>query len=571
MAIGVYVNTFTHGFVLDDDVVFLKNSHVQEGVSAIPKIVTHGFLYGFNQKNDQSYRPFVLINFAIEKSVFGNNPKVLHGLNAFYYGILACLLFWFLHVLFKRKKPWLVFWISLLFVLHPIHTEVVANIKGRDEIFHAIFLILSFIFALKYIDSPKIKNVFISLITYFIALLCKEMAVTYIALLPLTIWMFRSVKIKKLSIFTIYFIGVLCFYFILRNAILDTVTFEESMSVMNNGLAAATNYPDQLATNFSIFGNYIKLLFFPHPLTWDYSFPHFPIQSFTNPIVILIVVVLIILTVLSIRGLRSKNKLAYCFLFFIISFSIVSNFFILIGATLGERFLFFPSIAFCIFLVLLLEKIIRLLKLKKDTAVLTTLVLSVAVLYAFKTIDRNKDWVNNEQLFISGAVATPNNSRAVLALGSIYRERAERSNTQQEQINNYLKAIEQYNKSIVLYPKNTEAHYNLGVIYMNTNQNDKAKEAFKAAVSIDSNYISALNNLGFIAIRESNYSEAERMFLRCLEINESFQDAHANLGVVYHNIGSRQKAEEYYKSALALDPNDVTTKTNLKLLIGPAD
>ena len=568
---GVYVNTFTHGFVLDDDVVFLKNTHVQEGVSAIPKIVTHGFLYGFNKKNDQSYRPFVLINFAIEKSIFGNNPKALHRINAFYYGILGCLLFWFLNLLFERKKPWIVFWISLLFVVHPIHTEVVANIKGRDEIFHAIFLLLSFIAALKYTDHPKTKTLLISLITYFIALLCKEMAVTYIALLPLTIWVFRDIKIKKLSIFTGYFAGVLFLYFMLRSVILDTVTFEEKMSVMNNGLAAATSYLDQLATNFFIFANYIKLLFFPHPLAWDYSFPHFPIVSFTNPIVILIVVVLIILSALSIRGFQSKNKLAYCFLFFIISFSIVSNFFILIGATLGERFLFFPSIAFCIFLVLLLEKTIRLLKLKKGTAVLSTLVLLIAASYAFKTIDRNKDWVNNEQLFISGALATPNNSRAISALGTLYRDRAERSNTQQEQINNYKKAIEQYNKSIVLYPKNTEAHYNIGVIYMNTNQDNNAKDAFEATILIDSKYISALNNLGFIAIKESNYSEAERMFLKCLDINASFQDAHANLGVVYHNTGNRQKAEEYYTSALELDPNDVNTKANLKLLIGSSN
>ena len=306
-AIAVYANTASHGFVLDDDVVFLQNKYVQEGVPAIPEIVSHGFLHGYNQKNDQSYRPLVTTVFAIEKTVFGNEAKVLHKLNILYYALLCCLLFMFINLLFRGEQVWISFWISLLFTLHPIHTEVVANIKGRDEILHAIFLLLSFIYVLKYIDFKELKSLIVSLVCYSLALLSKEMAVTYIALLPLTIWVFRDIELKRLTITSSYFGMVLLAYFLLRNAILDTIAFDEEMSIINNGLAAASNYPDQLATTFLILANYIKLLFFPHPLAWDYSFPHFEIVSLGNPLVIIIIAVLLGLGVLSLIKLKSPS------------------------------------------------------------------------------------------------------------------------------------------------------------------------------------------------------------------------------------------------------------------------
>lgn len=557
-----YFNTAKHDFVLDDDVVFIKNSFVQEGVSAIPDILSHGFLYGFNQKNDQSYRPLVLINFAIEKSIFGNNSSALHILNMLYYALLCCILFNFLSLLFKQEQPWIAFWITLLFIVHPVHTEVVANIKGRDEILHAIFLILSFTYALKYVDEQKARPIAFSLLFFFCALLCKEMAVTYIALLPLTLWVFRDLKIKQIAITTSYFGGVLLAYFLLRNAILDTITFEEKMKVINNGLAAAENYPDQLATTFLIFGNYVKLLFFPSPLSWDYSYPHFPIVSFGNPTVIVVLIALLTIGVIALLKLPAKSKIAYTFFFFIISFSIVSNFFILIGSTMGERFLFFPSIAFCIFVVLVLKMLTEKMK-KNKTNVLTATVLLISIAFMLKTIDRNKDWENNISLFLAGAEATPNNSRAISALATVHRLSGEQSKTQADQLKYYTKAINAYKRSIQLLPGNSDAHYNLGVVYMATGQDDKAKVSFQNVINLEPTNVNALNNLGVIYFRSFQFQQAIPLFEKCLEVNPNFQNAIANLGAVYHNEGNLGKAQQYYLRALELNPNDVNTRNNL--------
>ncbi len=559
----VYSNTLQHDFALDDDVVYLKNSFVQNGVSSIPDILSHGFLYGFNKKNDQSYRPLVLIHYAIENSLFGNNPKALHFLNVFYYSLLCMLLFYFLKSIFlNERESMLLLLVCIVFIVHPIHTEVVANIKGRDEIFHAFFSLLSLIFILRYIDRINVKYLYFSLVTFFLALLSKEMAITLIAILPMTIYFFRSIEIKKILQITLWFGLVVVFYFILRNNILDTIAFDEKMTLINNAIAAAPNMSYRLATTFYIFGDYLKLLLFPLQLSWDYSYPHFPIVGFNNIQVIFTMLITIFFTVFSVIAIIKKSPLSYSWLFFISSFSIVSNFFILIGATLGERFLFFPSIALTIALFATAKQLV----IKINPKYFQLVLLVVIVFYSLKTISRNKDWENNHTLFEAGAEVTPNNTRAISALATVYREKGEQTTNVNLKREYFSKAVVYYKRSIELYRENSDSWYNLGVTYMNQGNDQAAKTTFTTLLQFNPSNLNALNNLGVINFREQNYSEAERLYLKCLEYNPNFQSAYANLGAIYHNEAKLQKAEQYYLKALQLNPNDGNTQRNYSQL-----
>ena len=563
---AVYGNTIRHDFVLDDDVVFRYNRYVQSGLKGIPDIISNGFLHGFNGRNDQSYRPVVLIFFAIEKSFFGNNPTALHLLNVLYYGLLCCLLFYLLKLLMPQRDEWLLLFMALLFVVHPLHTEVVANIKGRDEILHALFLISSLVFVFKYLKEHSKSLLVYGLLSFFLALLCKEMAVTYIVLLPLSLWTFAQLNQREVGAITAYFFIPLFLYFILRNAILDALSFDEEMSIINNGLTAAENYSEQLATTFYIFGEYIMLLFYPHPLSWDYSYPHFPIVGFDNVQVLLTIGLLAISIVGSLYFIKKRNVFAFCILFFLTSFSIVSNFFILIGSTLGERFLFFPSFAICILIVLTFHILVKKIKLQKGGVILNALIIALLISYSFKTIDRNKDWENNETLFASGAEATPNNSRAIGALASALREKGERSQNASERNKLFQQAIELYQKSLMLYDGNADIFYNLGVTYMNINDLGNAITLFEQTLRLEPKNIRALNNLGVAYFRGNQLRKAERYFIECMRIDINFQSAYANLGAIYHNRGDIGKARRYYSRALELDANDMNTRNNLSNL-----
>ena len=561
----LYANTLNHGYVLDDDVVYLKNRDVQEGFGGIKNILHHSFIYGFTGHNDQSYRPVVLILFAIEKQFFGNNPQTGHFINVLLFALCCVLLYRLMTKLlhkfsfpavsvfgFQFSLPLMV---TLLFAAHPIHTEAVANIKGRDDILNFIFLELSLYFILKHIDEGFKKYFVFSVLFFFLSLLCKEMAVTFLAIIPLTVFFFREIPLKKIGIGIISFAAVFGVYMLIRSSVLETVTFAEKMKVVNNALAAATNNSDRIATALFILGKYILLLFFPYPLSWDYSFNQIPIVSFTDVKAIITILVFSALGVYALINLKKKNVFAYSILFFFITMSVVSNIFIMIGATLGERFLFIPSLAFCMAVPFLLNRF--------GKNILAGAIGIILFLFSFKTISRNKDWKDNFSLFLSGVEATPNSSRAQSALGSSYREQAEKEQNPGIAVPLYQKAIEQYKRAVEILPDNTEALYNLGVCYYSTGEKDNALKIYEKTLQVSPDHTNAANNAGVIHFERKEYEIAKKYFLQSIQYSPNNADALGNLGAINHNTGNLKEAIEYYKKALQINPGNQNIQANL--------
>ncbi|MEM6964028.1 MAG: hypothetical protein AAF573_04615 [Bacteroidota bacterium] len=112
-----------------------KNDFVQAGIAGLGDIFTHSWYYGLTDTPDRYYRPMMLAGFAVETSLFGNDAKVYHIMNVLYYALSCAFLFFVIKLLFKNKNWLIALGATLLFTAHPLHTEVVANIKSRDEIF----------------------------------------------------------------------------------------------------------------------------------------------------------------------------------------------------------------------------------------------------------------------------------------------------------------------------------------------------------------------------------------------------------------------------------------------------
>ncbi len=577
----LYANTLDNGYVLDDDVVYLKNKDVQAGISGISSILHHSFIFGFTGHNDQSYRPVVSILFAIEKEFFGNNPHIGHFINVLLFAFSCILLYKFLQMLFPVASPLslrrgvggeaIPLAVALLFASHPIHTEAVSNIKGRDDILNFAFFVLSLIYILRHVDEGKKKYFFLSVLFFFLSLMCKEMAVTFLAIIPLTVFFFRDVSLKKIGIGFISFAGAFGLYMLIRHSVLETVTFAEKMKVVNNALAAATNNSDRIATAILILGKYIQLLFFPHPLSWDYSFNQIPIVGFTDWKVLATLFVFATMGIYSLLILVKRLRqpiansqkpeaavYAYCILFFFISMSVVSNIFIMIGATLGERFLFVPSMAFCIALAYFLVP-----RSSPLGGVRGGVVLVILALFSFKTYTRNKDWKDNISLFASGVEATPNSSRAESALGSSYRDMAEKEAAPAKRLELFQRSLIYYRKAIEILPDNIEALYNAGVSYYNIGEKDSALKVYAQTLKVSPDYTNAANNAGVIYFERKNYESAKKYFLQAVQYSPNNSDALGNIGAINHNTGNLKEAIEYYKKALQLNPGNQNVRGNL--------
>ena len=78
---------------------------------------------------------------------------MLFILNILLFGLLIILLFKLLQIIFRERDHHLAFYTCLIFAVHPIHTEVIANVKSRDEIITFILLLISLINIIKHSEK----------------------------------------------------------------------------------------------------------------------------------------------------------------------------------------------------------------------------------------------------------------------------------------------------------------------------------------------------------------------------------------------------------------------------------
>ena len=140
------------------------------------------------------WRPLSMITFSIEVGIFGKNkPGYSHFINVLIYAAIVVLIFLFLYwYIFKEIR--ISFFAALLFAIHPIHTEVVANIKSRDELLCLFFLLVSLHQLWKFILVKNNRYLIISLLCYFISLTSKETSFTFIAGIPVMLYFFSNLN-----------------------------------------------------------------------------------------------------------------------------------------------------------------------------------------------------------------------------------------------------------------------------------------------------------------------------------------------------------------------------------------
>jgi protein O-mannosyl-transferase len=208
LSLLIYINTLFFSYALDDGLFIMDNKITQKGFAGIKEILTTDALYGVY--GDQvkvllpggRYRPLSQVMFAIEYQLFGLNPFIGHFFNLILYSLLCLLLFKVLQIIFEKyeNKKWylsLPFIAALLFTCHPLHTEVVANIKGRDEILSLLFSLGTLFFVLRYIRKEKLLLLVYAFISFSLALLSKENAITFLALIPLTVFFYQKEVLKS--------------------------------------------------------------------------------------------------------------------------------------------------------------------------------------------------------------------------------------------------------------------------------------------------------------------------------------------------------------------------------------
>jgi tetratricopeptide (TPR) repeat protein len=370
-------------------------------------------------------------------------PYASHFVNMLLYALTACFLFALLWRLFPARD--MAGWkyllnvpviATLFYIAHPVHVEAVANIKGRDEIMTFLGALMALYYAIRWLDSRKIKFLLLSFVCFLGGTFSKENAITFWAIIPLTIYFFTPYKLKENLIACLPAFAAGFVFLLVRGTVITWSPMPET-ELMNNPFLGLRPF-EQWGSIVYVLGRYLWLLIFPYPLTTDYYPYHIPKVTASgldpNPAInaisignvavwgSLLVYVALLVFILWGMAPRRRNVYAYAAIWYIVPLSIVSNVFVMIGTSMNERFVSISCVGFCIAIACLLVN--NLPKYIKNIVAYRSCVtgfLSVVLLfYSIQSISRNKIWFDDFTLSTTDAQLSPRSAKANYDAARVY-------------------------------------------------------------------------------------------------------------------------------------------------------
>lgn len=565
----IYSNTLGHQYALDDASVITDNFLVKRGVDGISDLLSTSYRYGYWNEPGTLYRPFSLMMFAVEYDWFNGQAWIGHLMNVLMYALTIVLLFRVLRFIFPNAGLFIPFLISLFFAAHPIHTEVVANIKSRDEIGAFLFVLLSIYSFFSFLNSNRPKWLIFALFSFFIAFMFKENVITFLAVFPLILYFQGGIQISRILFLSALFLIPTSIYLGLRYLVLDDLNTINSLSIIENVLAGADSKSIYYATVFALMARYLWMTFVPWPLSSDYSYPEIGLYSFSDPIVIASVAIHLLLIAYVIFGLMKKHPEAFGLAFYLITFSIVSNLLITIGASFGERFLYVPVLGILIALFFLLSRILgkieEIVTIKssvlflKSNRLLSIILLFMLLTASGLTMSRNKAWKDDFTLYGTDVITCDKSSRLHYFYGLELLQDKHRNASDPEIKEMYLdSALKEFTRSADLYPDYAGVYERMAYAMVLKKDQQKALELYNKSLTLDPNNSITINNLGQVYFNLKDYKKAEELYRKALQYNPKFADAYFNLGSTLGTIGDFAGSVQSFKKAIEFDPENAT-------------
>ncbi len=576
----LYTQTFNYGYSGDDGIYAYYNGVTQKGLQEWTELFKYGSMnfIQINPVNTSIYRPFTLLTFAIEHQVFGEFSAVNgHVFNVLLY---VCLLVVLGVILVKlsaqRALPVILpLLVLLLYAAHPIHTEVVASVKSRDTLLAALLAFSAILIWMSSEGKMTFLRVLVIGSVFFLSLISKEESLPLVGVVALIAYFFQKKSICVSIRETVPFVVPAVIYLVIRAIVLDSAssTYDSKINSVLYGLSAG----DRLATNLFIYLEYLKLLVYPHPLSWDYSFAQLDVQSFRNLQVWLSLTLFGSLIFFSVKGFRNRSVWSFWILFYLITFSIFANLTpsLTIGSNLGERFLFIPSIAFCALIGYGLYWLIQKFQPQHLSVLMLGVTVSLVMALSYKTIARNQVWQNNMTLSKSGVETAPKSWRTHV----MYAEELRLKGKEMEKISPdsapqyFAEAIKEYDISNKILGDNASVSQYLnalGEVLLSYGDTGRAVVVLERSVKKNPKAYYGWFKLAMLRYNDGDFDQAEEFYLKSLKADKpEFFPIYKNLGLTYMKKGESIKAIATLEKALEYQ-DDAGVNSTLSYLYSEA-
>ena len=410
VAVGTFANSVLNGFAYDDNTIIVGHPVVTEGgvVDALtspfwPEVVDGAGLY----------RPVTLSSFALEWRLWNGHPAGFHLVNVAVHGAVSLMVF-FLILEMSATLPALVG--GALFAAHPVHSEAVANVVGRAELYSALFVLgacLLFWKGRRLSPSGRAARLLGIGALYIMGLGSKEMAATLPALLVLLALVrnhdVRATDRVRADLPVFLLTGALLAAFLgVRFLVLGSVSGDVPAPALV-GLSAG----QRILTSLAVWPQYFRLLVFPLDLAADYA-PAvlFPALSWGPDVVVGLFMILC--AAAAAIFLWSRERLvAVGIVWFAIAVLPVTNLLIPTGVLLAERTLYLPSVGLAFVAAGVVSWTVR--ERRKSLGMLLVAAGVVCGAFTVRTALRNPSWMSTFTMLTTLGEEHPESFRAIRA------------------------------------------------------------------------------------------------------------------------------------------------------------
>lgn len=571
----VYGHTLHNDFVRFDDGLLIYENKAARGFS------WNNIQTAFTTYDPELYIPLTLLSYQLDYELGANNPTVYHLHNLLLHIINVILVYALGMKLAGNRLAGLL--AGLLFLVHPLNTEVVAWASARKDVLATTWFLAS-VLTYTYSNGTHRRWYYLSIACFFISLLAKVTTIFLPAALLCIDFVRRRPVTKQMFIEKIpYAVCSLAFAVIAvagKTHVLDASTWLEKALVSIKSLWF-----------------YIQAFLWPHPLAVLY-----PLNgdiTLWQPRFFVPLLLLSLITYATWRLRKVTPWPLFAFSWFIIAISPTlpnfskGDFFYLAS----DRYAYLGLIGVSIGVSTVLVKHI----LQRQQPILPTVIIGTWLLsFGITAHAQGSRWLNTKTLFahniahFPGAVIAHNNYGNVLTyqqqtpgntqvaldayntafeLTQQYARGAQEHSTLSKILANqasvyrhqgdYVQAQRLYREALYNDPINTNALIGLGILYGQQGQVGYAEQYYKAAISSSPNIVTAYVNLGSLYIQQERHVEALDVLRTATEKNPFYPQAHYNLAVAYCKLNKNRESLEAYEKAVELQPSFVAARINL--------
>ncbi|MBU2592175.1 tetratricopeptide repeat protein [Patescibacteria group bacterium] len=526
LVVITYINSLNNDFLSDDINGIVNNKNIGDinQVLSSPLSLVYPFIR------------YLVVN------IFGKVPAAFRGTNILAHlgaTITLYLLISLLHL------PQIGFLAAALFAVHPLLCESVVWISAGYNPYSAVLILISFSSFIIALEKKAPKLYLLSVFLYFLGLETSEKVIAFPIALFFYLVSWNKIKRHWEKLIPFFVLSIVWGFYLFgafsnRTASLQRDFYQELPQIRTPSQFIGST----LRQSIIAISSYLGLIVWPKGLTLYHSEMNFSQTEF-----ILMAAVFFLYLAASVYFFRRNKKIFFWLVFFPVILSPTLTPFG-ISWIVAERYAYLASIGIFVLIATIFDQLEQIKSIKNIPTIIFILLTGALMV---RTISRNVDWKNQDNLWLAAAKTSPSSAQNHNNLGDYYARH-----------NQLDQAIEEFQTAIKLKWGYADAFHNLANIYLRKNEVDKATENYQKAIEINPRLWQSYQNLASIFFEQKKYQTAEEYLLKGIEVNPNNPTLKINLATIFLSEGKNDRAKDELEKVLLLDPTNQRAQTLLE-------